>query len=55
MTWEDALSPLGASLFQYRKRYEVTCDALGGGFLGNIIGPFQYRKRYEVTCDQIVL
>ena len=37
--------------FQYRKRYEVTCDAavelfcFGNGF------EFQYRKRYEVTCD----
>ena len=36
--------------FQYRKRYEVTCDSrwksgMGGGKW------FQYRKRYEVTCD----
>ena len=36
--------------FQYRKRYEVTCDP------GNCLyiywnSVFQYRKRYEVTCD----
>ena len=36
--------------FQYRKRYEVTCDfptiKLWAGYI-----KFQYRKRYEVTCD----
>ena len=36
--------------FQYRKRYEITCDIKGlekksTGF------SFQYRKRYEITCD----
>ena len=37
-------------MFQYRKRYEVTCDAvrLSEGYTG---AEFQYRKRYEVTCD----
>ena len=36
--------------FQYRKRYEITCDE-------NVIAEpsfieeFQYRKRYEITCD----
>ena len=38
-------------LFQYRKRYEVTCDDVG--MLDGIPETeFQYRKRYEVTCDQ---
>ena len=36
--------------FQYRKRYEVTCDMFLKG--GNLCAyKFQYRKRYEVTCD----
>ena len=38
------------SLFQYRKRYEVTCDSPATA-IGVFIGGFQYRKRYEVTCD----
>ena len=39
-----------SSWFQYRKRYEVTCDiALAVVALYGIL--FQYRKRYEVTCD----
>ena len=37
-------------LFQYRKRYEVTCDKNGVAVPTNSI-EFQYRKRYEVTCD----
>ena len=36
--------------FQYRKRYEVTCDIASGGVKFSA-GEFQYRKRYEVTCD----
>ena len=36
--------------FQYRKRYEVTCDSRTlKTFITSI--SFQYRKRYEVTCD----
>ena len=36
--------------FQYRKRYEVTCDFVKVD--GKIVCMrFQYRKRYEVTCD----
>ena len=37
-------------MFQYRKRYEVTCDMIPKSLVssGNL---FQYRKRYEVTCD----
>ena len=38
------------ALFQYRKRYEVTCDmALINA--NDAVALFQYRKRYEVTCD----
>ena len=37
--------------FQYRKRYEVTCDITANGVLV-IDDGFQYRKRYEVTCDR---
>ena len=38
--------------FQYRKRYEVTCDGATGGISATTV-EFQYRKRYEVTCDDI--
>ena len=39
-----------SNAFQYRKRYEVTCDLQE---LLDTTKPseFQYRKRYEVTCD----
>ena len=36
--------------FQYRKRYEVTCDKQLDQ-LKELAKMFQYRKRYEVTCD----
>ena len=36
--------------FQYRKRYEVTCDKKSENDLIKKAA-FQYRKRYEVTCD----
>ena len=36
--------------FQYRKRYEVTCDGRTN-HMGISDSKFQYRKRYEVTCD----
>ena len=37
--------------FQYRKRYEVTCDS--DEKLAKVFSDwFQYRKRYEVTCDK---
>ena len=39
--------------FQYRKRYEVTCDLLMKTFMLRS-SSFQYRKRYEVTCDVAV-
>ena len=38
-------------VFQYRKRYEVTCDRTVRLFC-QFINSFQYRKRYEVTCDK---
>ena len=38
--------------FQYRKRYEVTCD-IGIVMEEEWMLLFQYRKRYEVTCDTI--
>ena len=37
--------------FQYRKRYEVTCDIFIKRRKKSMAAPFQYRKRYEVTCD----
>ena len=40
-----------SSGFQYRKRYEVTCDIRGGQHERRSFKRFQYRKRYEVTCD----
>ena len=36
--------------FQYRKRYEITCDA-APAVAPVAAMPFQYRKRYEITCD----
>ena len=37
-------------MFQYRKRYEVTCD-MRHSKKKLLLKGFQYRKRYEVTCD----
>ena len=39
--------------FQYRKRYEITCD-VRYHFQETRPKSFQYRKRYEITCDQSV-
>ena len=39
-------------MFQYRKRYEVTCDDYVQT-MEEEEGKFQYRKRYEVTCDSV--
>ena len=36
--------------FQYRKRYEITCDTLRAPRRAPAV-TFQYRKRYEITCD----
>ena len=41
--------------FQYRKRYEVTCDVRIDGSNPVNYFAFQYRKRYEVTCDVLAL
>ena len=38
--------------FQYRKRYEVTCDQSAKKLRAGLRVVFQYRKRYEVTCDR---
>ena len=40
--------------FQYRKRYEVTCDRKFPTSYSWCMITFQYRKRYEVTCDYTV-
>ena len=40
--------------FQYRKRYEITCD-LAVMIQQSIERKFQYRKRYEITCDVCTL
>ena len=40
-------------LFQYRKRYEVTCDSSCRRRSRSSRCRFQYRKRYEVTCDSV--
>ena len=36
--------------FQYRKRYEITCDIAVIERYYRLF-KFQYRKRYEITCD----
>ena len=43
----------GLLKFQYRKRYEATCDTKADvkQFAKDCM--FQYRKRYEVTCDSV--
>ena len=40
--------------FQYRKRYEITCDKKDQGEKKKQ-AVFQYRKRYEITCDETPL
>ena len=40
-------------LFQYRKRYEITCDQTTKDLSGLSLRGFQYRKRYEITCDGV--
>ena len=39
-----------AKKFQYRKRYEITCDE-NPIMDSRPLSEFQYRKRYEITCD----
>ena len=43
--------PYRVEKFQYRKRYEVTCDVFLHTVVSEFLRKFQYRKRYEVTCD----
>ena len=45
-------TPRRVRLFQYRKRYEVTCDLYFDDRVSFSLTMFQYRKRYEVTCDR---
>ena len=45
---------LGLLEFQYRKRYEVTCDVNVEVPPAALPDLFQYRKRYEVTCDALL-
>ena len=40
-----------SSQFQYRKRYEITCDLDTKDYVYRKENRFQYRKRYEITCD----
>ena len=50
VTSSTATHAASAARFQYRKRYEITCDyAPPSPFL--TFSMFQYRKRYEITCD----
>ena len=51
MTTRDVGIQAFATLFQYRKRYEVTCDQNSLKKKRLDMLRFQYRKRYEVTCD----
>ena len=51
MTRESCEKSYGTIGFQYRKRYEVTCDWHGSTPRRRVAVTFQYRKRYEVTCD----
>ena len=39
--------------FQYRKRYEITCDGKQRKVRPGTASRFQYRKRYEITCDAL--
>ena len=41
--------------FQYRKRYEITCDYGKCNYEEQLERGFQYRKRYEITCDYELL
>ena len=38
-------------MFQYRKRYEITCDLIVDSIISINHLMFQYRKRYEITWD----
>ena len=52
-TFFNKLRELNVETFQYRKRYEVTCDLKYSWRLLQLFCSFQYRKRYEVTCDSV--
>ena len=50
VTTPPSRNSTSSAMFQYRKRYEVTCDE-GSTTTDTPTFEFQYRKRYEVTCD----
>ena len=52
-TAEQAANLEFVKRFQYRKRYEVTCDDTAPYNPPVEMLVFQYRKRYEVTCDSV--
>ena len=52
MTFKATFNAEDTLKFQYRKRYEVTCDGVQTP-VWLCTPPFQYRKRYEVTCDSM--
>ena len=54
VTIRGLLKSLWISSFQYRKRYEITCDKKDQGEKKKQ-AVFQYRKRYEITCDETPL
>ena len=54
MTAKHTVSSLYLPWFQYRKRYEVTCDEIEKIAEDPSTIKFQYRKRYEVTCDSSI-
>ena len=50
VTGQPLAQAAGIITFQYRKRYEITCDRISKEQLRKS-ELFQYRKRYEITCD----
>ena len=53
VTSREARSSPMAREFQYRKRYEITCDQTTKDLSGLSLRGFQYRKRYEITCEGV--
>ena len=53
MTPKCGVGEFGKFVFQYRKRYEITCDSEGSAAGSDAEWGFQYRKRYEITCDDV--
>ena len=51
VTPKCGVGEFGKFVFQYRKRYEITCDTRINTTDEQDNYMFQYRKRYEITCD----